>query len=234
MNIRWLQGAAALAVLTAGSGAFAADHLDGPGAIKDPAADITDVYGWVKGDKLVLVLNVAPLATVDSKFSEAIQYALHVESSAGFGKAGTKTDIIATFDAAQKISVWVGADADYVSGDASVESGLTSKSGGVKVYAGLRADPFYFNLEGFQDTVKTVIGAAGGLMFDPAGCPTIDAATSGVLVGQLQGTAAGTMPAKNFFATANVLGIVLEIDKALVTAGGSTLAVWGSTHKAGG
>lgn len=233
MNIRWLQGAAALAVLTAGSGAFAADHLDGPGAQKDPAADITDVYGWVKGDKLILVLNVSPLATVDSKFSAAIQYALHVESSAGFGKAGTKTDVIATFDASQKISVWVGAD-EYVSGDASGDAGITSKSGGVKVYAGLRADPFYFNLEGFQDTVKTVVSVAGMLTFDPAGCPAIDMATSGVLVGQLQGTAKGTKPAANFFATANVLGIVLEIDKALVTGGGTTLAVWGSTHKAGG
>lgn len=233
MNIRWLQGAAALAVLTAGSGAFAADHLDGPNVTKDPAADITDVYGWIKSDKVVLVLNVAPLATASSKFSEAIQYALHIESSEAFGKAGTKTDVIATFDASQKISLWVGAD-EYVSGDASVADGITSTSGGVKVFAGLRADPFFFNLEGFQDTVKTVVAAAGGLMFDPAGCPALDMMTSGILVGQLQGTAAGTKAAANFFATANVLSIVLEIDKKLVTTGGTTLAVWGSTHKAGG
>jgi hypothetical protein len=86
-------------------------------------------------------------------------------------------------------------------------------------------------LEGFKDAVGTVEAAAGALTFDGSGCPTLDAATSGVLIGQLQGTAKGTMAAKNFFGAANVLSIVLEVDKTTVTAGGPIVAAWASTHK---
>ncbi len=231
-RMKWLEGAVAAAICLGGSSALAADHLDSKSVMEDPASDITDVYAWSDASNLVLVLDVAPLATASSKFSDAVQYALHLESSAGYGEAGEKMDIICTFDADQKISCWIG-DADYVTGDASATAGLASASGKVRVYAGLRADPFYFNLEGFKDTVATVDAAEGALAFDGSGCPTIDAATSMALVGQLQGTAKGTMPAKNFFATANVLSIVLEVDKTLVTTGGNTVAVWGSTHKGG-
>lgn len=230
---RWLQGAAALAIATGGPLALAADHLDSPAATKDPVADITDVYTWTESGKLLLVFNVAPLATADSKFSDAVQYALHIESSAKYGVAGDKSDIICTFDADQKISCWVGTQ-DYVTGDASVTDGIKSESGKTRVFAGLRADPFFFNLEGFKDTVATVDAVAAGLTFDGSGCPVIDAATSGAVVGLLQGTMNGMAPAKNFFEKANVLSIVLEVDSALVTTGGPIVAVWGSTHKAGG
>lgn len=230
---RWLQGAAALAIATGGPLAFAADHLDSPGPKKDPLADITDVYAWTANDNLVLVLDVAPLATTESKFSDAVQYALHLESSSAFGVAGTKSDVICTFDADQKISCWIG-DKDYVTGDASATTGLTSASGKTKVYAGLRADPFYFNLEGFNDAVATATAAAGSLTFDTSGCPAIDANTATILVGMLQGTAMGTGNAADFFAPLNVLGIVIEIDKTLVNSGGPIISVWGSTHKAGG
>lgn len=230
---RWLQGAIALAIAATGPSAFAADHLDGPGAKEDPLADITDVYAWTETDKVLFVLNVAPLATAESKFSDAVQYAIHLESTAKYGDAGEKMDIICTFDAEQKISCWIG-DKDYLTGDASVTAGLKSASGAVRVYAGLRADPFYFNFEGFNDAVSTVADAAGSLTFDTSGCPDVDPFTATTLIGMLQGTAMGTGDAANFFATANVLSIVLEVDKTLVTGGGPVLAVWGSTHKAGG
>ncbi len=231
-RMKWLEGAVLSAICLGGSSALAADHLDSKAAMEDAAADITDVYAWNDGSNLILVLNVSPLATASSKFSDAVQYALHLESSAGYGKSGDKMDVICTFDADQKVSCWVG-DKDYVTGDASATSGLMSDSGKVRVYAGLRADPFYFNLEGFKDAVATVDAAEGALTFDGSGCPALDMTTSMALVGQLQGTAKGTMPAKNFFATANVLSIVLEIDKSLVTTGGTTVAVWGSTHNGG-
>lgn len=234
-KIRWLQGAAALAIAAAGPLAQAADHLDSPGAVDDPAADITDVYGWVEGDNLLFVLNVVPAATTESKFSNAVQYALHVESSAAFGTAGEKQDIICTFAADQKISCWVG-EQDYLTGDASSTAGLKSASGKTRVYAGLRADPFYFNLEGFRDAVSTATdaAAAGALTFDTSGCPAIDTFTATTLIGMLQGTQMGAGAAMNFFEPLNVLSIVIEVDKSLVTGGGPILALWGSTHKAGG
>lgn len=232
--LRLLQGATALAIAVSSSAALAADHLDGPAPTKDPTADITDTYAWVNGDKLLLVMNVTPLATKDSKFSDAILYALHLDSMETYGAtSSTHTDIIAKFGTDQKISLWVGDKTAYVTGDASVSDGIKNDDGSVKVFAGLRADPFFFNLEGFKDTVTTVDAAAASLKFDGSGCPAVDAATSGVVVGMLQGTMKGTMPAKNFFETANVLSIVIELDKKLVNGGGNILAVWGSTNKAG-
>lgn len=235
-KMRWLQGAFALAIAASGPLAFAADHRDSPAAVAEPAADINDVYAWAESDKVIIAMTVFPIATAESKFSDAIQYAFHVESSSGYAMAGSSKDVICTFDAAQKIQCWVGdpgaakAD-DYITGDASVTSGITSDSGKMKVFAGLRADPFYFNLDGFRDTVATVKAAAPSLMFDADGCPALDAATSGILIGQLQGTMSGAQPAANFFETLNTLSIVIELDKSLLTGGGSTLAVWASTHQ---
>ena len=178
-------------------------------------------------EKLNLVLAL-PSAGPDSMFSDAVQYVFHVESAAGFGMAGTKTDIICTFDATQKISCWVGDD-DYVTGDASATTGLMSDSGMVKVFAGERDDPFFFNGSGFGATIEIVKGAAANLMFDPAGCPALDAATSMTLVNQLMSEPDGSAAVDDF--NGNVLAIVMQVDKSLVNAGGSVLAVWGSTRR---
>lgn len=66
--------------------------------VADPAADITDVYAWVEGGKLVMVLNVHPDPGPADEFSDALQYALHVVSAQGYGLLGVQTDIICSFD----------------------------------------------------------------------------------------------------------------------------------------
>ncbi len=233
----WAAGAGALLALGAiSTWSLAADHIDGPAPTNDPAADITDLYSWMSpdGNKVIFALNVVPFAANESKFSDKVQYVIHTRSYDKFGgTAAAPTNIICTFDAKQVASCWVGT-ADYVTGDASATAGLSSTSGKVKVFAGLRDDPFFFNLEGFNDTIAAVKGAAGGLQFDAAGCPALDATTSSVLVGMLKGTKGGTAAAADFFASKNVLSIVLEVDKSLLTTGGPMLSVWASTNKAGG
>jgi hypothetical protein len=228
----WLKGALALSVLSAASWAMAADHIDAPGAIADPTADITDLYSWTDQGNVVFVLNVTPLAVnPGAKFSDKVQYVIHTESSAKFGMPGELVDIIVTFDANQKASVWVG-EKGYVAGDASATTGLASADGKFKVFAGLRDDPFFFNLEGFKETVAIVDGAAASLMFDPAGCPKLDAATSAALVKQLK-SAKGGGAAVDFFAGKNVLSIVLSVDKSLLNAGGPIMSAWASTNVGG-
>jgi hypothetical protein len=229
-RLTWLRAAAALVVAAGVSTAFAADHIDSPAAVANPPADITDVYTWMNGNNVVLVMNVGPLATTGMHFDPTVQYVLHTGSAAALLMPETAENIICTFDASQKISCWVGTD-DYVSGDASATTGLMSASGKVKVFAGLRDDPFFFNLNGFKDTVAAVEAAAGGLTFDAAGCPALSAAQSTALVGMLTHTSMGTMPPADFFAGKNVLSIVLEIDKSLLTKGGPIMSVWASTNK---
>jgi hypothetical protein len=233
-TLTWFRGALAVAVMTAAPMALAADHLDSPAAALDPAADITDVYGWVEGSKVILVLNVAPLADANSKFSDKVQYVFHTMSTGTFGMPGTPLDIICTFDAAQTAQCWVGEA--YVTGDASSESGLASEKGDFKVFAGLRDDPFFFNLDGFKDVVATVDAVKATLTYDPAGCPTIDGATSTLLVTKLKTDPKSSPPggtAKDFFAGLNVLSIVVELDKSLLNGGGKFISVWGSTNTGG-
>lgn len=227
----WLKWTGLIATFAMASTAMAADHVDGPGAVADPAADINDVYGFTDANNLVMAMTVFPIADTTSKFSDTVQYVFHLDTGTQFGETTASMDVICTFGADQAISCWAG-DKDYVTGDASAQGGITSESGMLKVFAGLRADPFYFNLEGFNDAVSTVKGAAGGLTFDPAGCPGVDAATSGVLVGQLQGTNMGAGPAVDFFKTLNTLSIVVSIDRSLLTEGHSLVSIWSSTHQA--
>jgi Domain of unknown function (DUF4331) len=231
-----------VATLSVAPTARAADHADGPAATADPAADITDVFAWTSPDaaRVHLVMDVfpnagpGPTATTGpaaAKFSNVVQYVFHTASSAGFGQAAAASeDVVCTFDAGtpQRASCWAGDE--YVTGDASSTSGVESASGKLRVFAGLRDDPFFFNLDGFKAVATAVHGAAATLTFDPAGCPALDVATSTALVTQL-GHAPGGGPPQDHFARNNVLALVLSLDRSLVTKGGSVVSVWGSTNR---
>ncbi len=232
-RMTWLKGALALSALTAASVALAADHLDAPGAVADPTADITDLYTWTDQGNVVFALDVTPLAAPGAKFSDKVQYVIHTESATKFGMPGEKVDIIVTFDAAQKASVWIG-DTGYVTGDASDTKGLASADGKFKVFAGMRDDPFFFNLDGFKKTVQDVDDAVAAnlLTFDAAGCPALTKNTSDGLVLQLKSDAMGK-PGVDFFGGKNVLAIVLSVDKKLLNAGGPIMSAWASTNVGG-
>lgn len=208
--------------------AISADHQDSPATLASPTADINDVYTWMDGNNVVLAMTVYPAAPTGALFDDKVQYVFHTASGAGLGNTSKNVDVIATFDTAQKIQLWVGGT-EYVTGDASAATGLASADGKVKVFAGLRADPFFFNLDGFKNAVSTVESVAGSLTFNDAGCPSLNAAQEGLLVGQL-GSAPDGGAAANHFATFNGLAIVVAVDKSLVTTGGSIVSVSGATY----
>lgn len=215
----------------------AADHADGPRASADPAADITDVFAWTSPDakRVNLVMNLVRNATPASRFSDGVQYVFHTTSQAAFGaERSEEVDVVCVFNRAQRIRCWVGEDEHaraYVAGHAGNPGGIASRDGRLRVFTGLRNDPFFFNLAGFRETARIVTGAAGALTFDPAGCPALDAATSAALVGQLQ-SAPGGGAAVDSFAHFNVLSIVVSLDNSLLTKRRRPiLAVWGSTNR---
>jgi hypothetical protein len=230
------RGALALALILGASTAFAADHQDGPSVKADPTSDLTDVFTWVDGANTILILNVNPSATATTKFSDTVQYVLHTTSQATYGATtSVASDIMCTFDATQKISCWVGDD-DYLTGDASAMGGIKSASGDTTVFAGLRDDPFFFNLSGFHDAEADVEAAASSLTFGADGCPAVSAAISTALVAYISKNAKGTMPATDFFSpsasySGNVLSIVLSVKTSLLTTGGPIVGVWASTNK---
>jgi hypothetical protein len=210
--------------------AHAADHRDSPASTANKDADLNDVYSWMDpgGQKVNLVMTFHPAAAADVKPSDAVLYVFHLNSKATFtATSSMEVRIVCGFDAQQTISCWAGDE--YVTGKADAAAGISSTSGKLKVFSGMRNDPFFFNLAGFQATVAAVKSAASSLTFDTAGCPRLDTATSNALVTQLKRDTGGGAP-KDFFATLNTLAIVVQVDKSLVTPGGPILGVWGSTH----
>lgn len=214
--------------------ARSADHMDAPATKAEPPADINDVYAFMDGNNAVFAMTVFPAAPAGARFSDTVQYVLHTQSAAAFGGGASDVNVICTFDAAQTAQCWAGGE--YATGNASTEAGIASASGRLKVFAGLRADPFFFNLTAFQETAKTVKAAVDGgggtpLAFDSTGCPRLDAPTSQALVKLLATNPDGGGAPVDFFATLNTLAIVASLDKALVTAGGPIVSVWGSTNR---
>jgi hypothetical protein len=222
-------GLAAAAVLA--SRGQAAERTAAAPAVS-PMADITDVYAWMSGSKLNLVMDVSPHDDGMAAFGPAVLYAFHLTSKSGLGlgePGGTETQVICRFDSNISLQCWVvsgGATKDYVIGDPSNTAGVTSPSGRVKVFAGRRSDPAFFNLSGFNTAMAGFAPQLGvPSTTDGAGCP------SGVLLDKFVTLRTQLGTGSDSFATSNVMAIVVQIDPALVNTGNnSVVAVWGSTH----
>lgn len=228
MHRRWLKLCGALVATSAAAFSAASDHGDSPSALADPAADIGDMYSWMDGGRFVMVMNIFPGAPAGAKFSDQVQYWFHTQSGQTLGDAASTLDAVCTFDISQNIQCWAGDE--YVSGDASNTKGLKSESGKLKVFAGLRDDPFFFNIDGFSDSIKLISEFLGMQNPDAAGCPSVDQATSGITLSKLTKDGMNG-PAKDGFAGKNVLSIVLSLDKSMVNTGGPMVSVWGATRK---
>ena len=211
--------------LTFASTAFASDHLDTPTVIADPAADIGDLYAWTSPDGLRL--NLA-LDIVGHRFSDRIQYVFHVDSARRAGRTIATTRIVCQFDAEGRIECWV-ADATHLAGDAAKEAGLTSTDGRVRVFAGLRNDPFFNNVRGTRSAYEAALTALKvGTSVDPAGCAALDQSVATEVLDRWRHTDGG--PAKDFLAGWTTAALVVSIDLKLVNRGGPLLGVWASTH----
>lgn len=141
----------------------AADHLDAPKSKANLPADITDIYAWHTDDgKIVAVVNVAGFTEAGQppQLDAKILYGIHIDQD-GDGVADLDTWVRFGQNEAGDWGVQVtglpGGEA-VVSGpiETTIDAGL-----GLRVYAGLRDDPFFFDLDGFQKTLMT-----GNLSFD--------------------------------------------------------------------
>ncbi|HEY1958059.1 MAG TPA: DUF4331 family protein [Polyangiaceae bacterium] len=195
----------------------------------DGTVDIADLFTWNDGSNVVFAMTVFPIAPSNALFSDSAQYVIHVASGAAYGATSGDYQIICTFTgttAPQTAQCWAGTD-EYVTGHADSATGIASADGKLKVFAGLRGDPFFFNLAGFHAAQKLVETNAGSLTFNDAGCPTNAPAAVAAQLGLNDDGG----PAVDTFATLNALAIVVSIDHTLVATKGSVLATWASTHK---
>jgi hypothetical protein len=148
------------------------DHFSGPRAIADPAADIADLYVFPSPERpghLVLVLTVFPAAAPSALFSDVVAYRFRlrpvtVTSAAArpaFEVSQTEYAFTCTFAVPVKpdgSETWVQMGTcttpagEVISFRVNDEQGTESKD--VRVFAGLRLDPFFIDLPGVQATEK--------------------------------------------------------------------------------
>jgi hypothetical protein len=212
------------AAMLATSSLFAADHLDTPSVIADPRADIGDLFAWTSHD--ARRLNLA-MTIVGHTFSEHLEYVFHIDSGKRFGQTSVTTDIVCRIATAHNVLCQL-ANADVASGDASDPKGLEGKNKHVRVFAGLRDDPFYNNVKGTREAYTVAADAMmGSAKNDGAGCPMFDEAVAKSILETWRHTGGG--PAKNFLAGWTASSLVVSVDLDVVNRGGTMLAVWATT-----
>jgi CubicO group peptidase (beta-lactamase class C family) len=160
--------ALACALILAAGSTPAADHLDPPAGAGDPLADILDLYAFIAplcwsqydagcgGDpeELILAITVNPAATGATRFSPDLVYHFHLEN-----EAGETGQIDCSFNREQVVTC-------TGLGGLSVQSrvGEIARNGDIRVFAGLRDDPFFFDQEAFDE-----LAASGLSAFSPPG-----------------------------------------------------------------
>ena len=131
------------------------DHFSGPAVMGDPAADITDFYAFPSPERpgnLVLIMDVFPLATSQSFFSDVITHRFRLRPltlSGGSVTAGTAEytiDVIFN-DVPEGTSIQ---KCNIITSDgreASFVVGAPFELDGMRVFAGLVSDPFFMDVE---------------------------------------------------------------------------------------
>ncbi len=138
------------------------DHVDGPRSIGEPAADLTDLFAFTSPEnpaRTVLVADVFPSAGEDAMFSNVIDYAIAVRrvSVAGVGNAAKFLAADEEIRFSFRFSVLDRDPAGNVIQRGTCrlpdgrelpltvndEKGVLTPEGDVRVFAGLRSDPFY-------------------------------------------------------------------------------------------
>ena len=214
---------------------IASDHQDSPNVELNPLQDLTDVYAFPSptAGRIVLVMNtrafLTPGASATAGFDHNQLYQFKIDNT---GDAREDKVIQVTFEgsgASQTVEVRgpvappvQGAMANTVATTSAAASGAINtnlgSAGGMQVFAGVRDDPFYIDLEQFFRIIpdrKPATGSLGALPSAP--------------------TASAWRPAnqaQNYVAGYNVLTIVVELPIADLTAGGtSKLGIWGTISR---
>lgn len=161
------------------------DHASGPRAFADPVVDITDMYAFPSPRRpgtLVLVLNVFPFAGISALFSDAVEYRFRLRSISValsevgplFAVAETEHTIACRFEVPVKRDdglleqegVCTASSGHTVRFLVNDERGVQGES--LRVFAGVRMDPFFFDGRKALETLMT-----GKLAFTSPGSSTM-------------------------------------------------------------
>lgn len=244
-----LVGAALVALAGVGSlysvrGALSSDHADSPAVLARPGADLTDVYVFPspRDDKnVVLAVDAHPLIAPgmggSTYFDPGVMYQFRIDNT------GDKVeDLVIQFSASapkdgkQTITMYgpgkpneTGTSSTWIAKTDSFKYNETGEKikGGIKVFAGPREDPFFFDLAQFFKIVPDRNFGNHG-----AG-KTVPAASASSFRGFAAGSGCDTSASQDFLAANkfNVLSLVVELPRTMLApAGGAPgkISVWAS------
>jgi Domain of unknown function (DUF4331) len=213
--------AAALAAVVGGgtSSSTAADHVDAPG-LTPPGGnlqlDLTDVYAFRgAGGRTVLVMNVNGLTAPGKRpvfasgapsvsRTKAVTYWFRVDND---GDAAADVNLAVSFskpssNGVQTMTVKRNGRTIVTGRTSPGKSATVNRAGAVRAYAGLRDDPFFFDLDGFINILSM---EAGKSFLGCKGART------------------------DFFAGKNVSAIVVELPASMLNGDSSQIGVWAAT-----
>src|SRR4051812_26565557 len=144
------------------------DHISGPRALAEPITDITDVYAFPSPERpghLVLVVNTLPFAPPDAHFSDGLIYRFRLrpleprepsEYRAPFSVADGEVVLDIVFSepsASGQEGTCATPSGEIVSMAVGDERG--GEASGVRAFAGVRWDPFFFDAPAALKTIET-------------------------------------------------------------------------------
>lgn len=196
----------------------AADHLDAPGKLQSPLgrhdADINDVYAFAADDShTVLAMTTHPalgVVTTQTSYATDVLYKINIApvSESGGADYSNVRSLVVRFEnvrhnGSQRYTVRLD-DGEHHRRIARAHTGEVSDLKNGAVFAGARSDPFFFDLDAFNNTVQ----ATGGRSF----CAGPNSESG-------QGV--------DFFSALNTNAIVLKVPNSLLFDG--QVRIWGST-----
>lgn len=196
----------------------AADHLDAPGSLQSPLgrhdADINDIYAFpADGSHTVLAMTTHPalgVVTTQTSYATDVLYKINIASASGDGDfdADDVHSLVVRFekvrhDGSQRYTVSLD-DGEHHRRIARARTGEVGDLKNGAVFAGARSDPFFFDLDAFNNTVQ----ATGGRSFCTA-------------------ASGETGKGVDFFSALNTNAIVLKVPNSLLFDG--QVKIWGST-----
>ena len=233
------------------------DHQDSPTVVKNPLADITDVYAFPNphdASRVALAMDVRPLIPQGMSGGIALDpnvlYQIKIATK-GVASNSIKEDTVIQFTAdttgtAQQVTLYgpaapneVGTTNTLVAKTGTFGFGSVAKLGnGIKVFVGPRRDPFYFDLAQFFKIIPdrnymnhphTPPATASSFRFASADQEIV---LNGVDYGTAGSNGCVIKKPHDLLASYDVLSIVIEMPKKLLApASGSPgpIALWATT-----
>jgi hypothetical protein len=212
-----------------GGAALAADHAESPGADADPAGDLADVFLFISPEnpnRLVGAITFGgrplPRSRTDIVYCDPkLIYVLNIGRANAAGTFTNTPVVKVTARFGKSDTGRCGVQLENVPGAGGTFSGATetvlTSSTGLRAFAGMRNDPFFFDAEGYNGMVAAFDAAppAGGYLVSSFGL--------------------GTRARRDSFANRNITLVVFEMDVNAVApaVGGSRpkIQAWATTAR---